>query len=316
MPAQQKRLDVAVILAFLAIYLVWGTSFFAIRIAVHEVPPVFAAGTRFFLAGLLLYGFMRATGTPRPSAIEWRGLSLLAVLMFVGDYAPLFWAEKYVPSGIASILAATIPLLTVAIETFLFRRQPFQPRLIAATLLGFAGVAILLLPSRNQSLPVIPCLAILAGSTLWSFGGVLNRSLKLPASRPLTSGASMLAGGAGLLILSGLCGELHPFPHVSLRAALALLYLIVFGSILAFTAYVFLLARMPATRVASYAYVNPVVAVALGYFLAREPINLRMIAGAALVLISVYLILNQPKQPVTSAQANTRPEGETDTLKT
>jgi drug/metabolite transporter (DMT)-like permease len=285
------------ILAFAAIYILWGTTFLAIRIAVQEVAPLFAAGTRFFVAGLLLYAFMRAKGTARPTWPQWRGLSLLAVLMFVGDYGPLFWAEKYVASGIASILAGTIPLITIALEMFVFRRLRFEWRLLAATLLGFAGVAILLWPARDQSVALVPCLAILAGSTAWCVGGVLNRSFKLPESKPLTSGASMMIGGAALLLLSGAFGELHPFPHISLRAGVALLYLIVFGSIVAFTAYVWLLARMPATRVASYAYVNPIVAVALGYFAAAEPITLRMLCGAAIVLISVYLTLRKPAQP-------------------
>jgi drug/metabolite transporter (DMT)-like permease len=157
------------------------------------------------------------------------------------------------------------------------------------------GVSLLLIHNGAQHYGLLPCLAILAGATAWSLGSVLNRSLDLPDSRALTSGAAMLLGGGMLLALSGVFGELHPFPHVSLRGALALLYLVIFGSLLGFTAFVWLLARMPATRVSSHAYVNPVVAVALGYFVAGEAITTKMLIGTALVLASVILILRKEK---------------------
>jgi drug/metabolite transporter (DMT)-like permease len=290
-----KRFDIRVLLAFLAIYVLWGTSFLGIRIAVQEVPPLFAAGTRFFVAGLVLYGFMRLRGRPRPTASQWRSLAIIALLMFVAEYGPLFWAEKYVPSGIASVLEATLPLITMALETWVFRRHRFHWPLLAAILLGFCGVSLLLFHNGEQSFGVLPCVAILAGATAWSLGSVLNRSLELPDSRPLTSGAAMVLGGGMLLLLSASFGELHPLPHVSMRAALALLYLIVCGSLLGFTAFVWLLARMPATRVASHAYVNPVVAVALGYFVAGEIVTTRTLIGTALVLASVVLILRKQK---------------------
>jgi drug/metabolite transporter (DMT)-like permease len=296
--APSKAFDVRVVLAFFAIYFLWGTSFLAIRIAVLEVPPLFAAGTRFFVAGAVLYGFMRFRGEARPTASQWRSLALIGLLMFVAEYGPLFWAEKYVPSGIASVLEATLPLITMALEVWIFRRHRFHWPLLAAILIGFAGVSSLLFHNGEQNFGILPCVAILAGATAWSLGSVLNRSLDLPESRVLTSGAAMLLGGAMLLALSASFGELHPFPHVSMRAAMALLYLIVCGSLLGFTAFVWLLARMPATRVSSHAYVNPVVAVALGYFVAGEMITMRTLLGTALVLASVVLILRKDKAAV------------------
>lgn len=290
-----KRLDIRVLAAFFAIYILWGTSFLGIRIAVQEVPPLFAAGTRFFVAGVLLFGFMRFRGRPNPTASQWRSLFLIGLLMFVAEYGPLFWAEKYVPSGIASVLEATLPLITMALETWMFRRHPFRWPLLAAILIGFGGVSLLLFHNGEQPFGILPCVAILAGATTWSLGSVLNRSLDLPESRPLTSGAAMVLGGGMLLVLSASFGELHPFPHVSLRAGLALLYLIVCGSLLGFTAFVWLLARMPATRVASHAYVNPVVAVALGYFVAGEVVTTRTLIGTGLVLASVVLILRKER---------------------
>ncbi|MGB9079271.1 MAG: EamA family transporter [Terracidiphilus sp.] len=286
-----------VVAAFFAIYILWGTTFLAIRIAVEELPSLFAAGLRFFTAGAILYLFMRARGAPRPTRLQWRNLGLLALLMFVAEYGPLFWAEKTVPSGVVSVLAATIPILTLTSEMALLRQQHFRWSVALSSLIGFAGVGILLLRGSGQSFGLLPCFAVLAGSFSWSLGSVLSRSLDLPKSRPLTSGATMVLGGSTLLVLSALFGEMHPFPHISARAAGAELYLIVFGSLLGFTAFVWLLAHMPATRISSYAYVNPIVAVALGYFVANEPVTPRTLVGTALVLLSVFLILRPGRQP-------------------
>jgi drug/metabolite transporter (DMT)-like permease len=290
-----QRFDVRVVLAFFAIYVVWGTTFLAIRIAVQEVPPLFAAGCRFFVAGVLLYGFMRVKGQPSPNRVQWRNLALMGLLMFVAEYGPLFWAEKYVPSGVASVLEATLPLITIVLEMVVFRQLPLRWRLLGATMLGFCGVGVLVLPGGEQHFGLLPCFAILGGAVAWSLGSVLNRSLELPKSRAVTAGGAMMLGGGTLLALSAALGEMHPMPHVSLRGGLAILYLIVFGSLIGFTAFVWLLARMPATRVASHAYVNPIVAVALGYFVAGEVITVRMLIGAAIVLVSVFLILRKDK---------------------
>jgi drug/metabolite transporter (DMT)-like permease len=288
---------VRMVLAFFAIYVLWGTTFLAIRIAVEEMPPLFAAGARFFTAGVVLYGFMRLRGNEKPTAIQWRNLAIMGLLMFVAEYGPLFWAEKYVPSGVVSVLAATLPIITLVLEMIVLRQQQIRPMVVAATLLGFAGVTVLLLPNGTQHFGLLPCVAILAGGTTWSLGSVLTRSMDLPKSRPLTAGAAMMLGGAVLLAISAGVGEMHPFPHVSVRGGLALLYLIVCGSLLAFTAFVWLLAHMPATRVATHAYVNPIVAVALGYFAAGEVVTMRMLAGTVLVLTSVFLILRRDKLP-------------------
>ena len=290
---EHQSYRIRMVLSFFAIYVLWGTTFLAIRIAVEELPPLFAAGARFFTAGVLLYVFMRAKGEAKPTLIQWRSLTIMALLMFVAEYGPLFWAEKYVPSGVVSVLAATLPILTMLLEMLILRRQRMRLTLAMAVFIGFAGVAVLLLPGGGQHLALIPCVAILAGATTWSLGSVLTRSMELPKSRPTTAGAAMMLGGGMLLALSAGFGEMHPFPHISERAIFALLYLIVFGSLLAFTAFVWLLAHMPATRVSSHAYVNPIVAVALGYFAAGEIITWRIIAGSVLVLISVFLILRR-----------------------
>lgn len=295
--AGASRLEPRELLAFAAIYLLWGATFLAIRVAVMEIPPFFTAGVRFLTAGSLLYAFTRLRGQPAPSGAEWRGIALTALLLFVVTYGALFWAEQYVPSGLTSVIESSLPLITIALEVFVFRQQPFRWRMLGAVALGFGGVAWLLLRREAESFAVLPCLVILAGGVAWSLGAVLTRSLPRPASPPLTAGAQMMLGGAVLLALSLGSGELHSTPHVSLRAALALLYLIVGGSWVGFTAYVWLLGRMPATRVASHAYVNPLVAVALGYLVAGEELTLGMMLAASLVVASVFLILREPARP-------------------
>lgn len=282
------------VMAFIAIYFLWGATYLAIRVAVLEIPPFFTAGVRFLTAGALLYAFMRLGGQPPPSAAQWRSIAVIALCMFVATYGAVFWAEQYVPSGVTAVIEATLPITTIALEVFIFRQQPFSWRMLGAVVLGFSGVAWLLLKSGQQSFAALPCVVILAGGMAWSLGAVLTRSMPLPRSLTLGAGAQMMLGGAALLALSWATGELHPFPRIQMRAALALLYLIVAGSLLGFTAYVWLLARMPATRVASHAYVNPLVAVALGYFLAGEVLTLRMILASALVVASVFLILKTP----------------------
>jgi drug/metabolite transporter (DMT)-like permease len=287
-----RRIDIRVILAFFAVYILWGGTFLAIRIAVIQIPPFFTAGLRFWVAGTLLYCVMRVRGQPRPSAAEWRSLAIMGLLMFVATYGALFWAEQFVPSGITSVLEASLPIITITLEVFILRQQPLRWPMLVAVALGFCGVALLLHENSRQAYGLLPCVVILAGGTAWSLGAVLTRSMQLPKSRPLTAGAAMMLGGGVLLAVSGLTGELHPFPHIPWRAAWALLYLIVGGSLLGFTAFVWLLGRMPATRVASHAYVNPLVAVALGHFVAGEVITLRTVLASMLVVAGVFLILS------------------------
>jgi drug/metabolite transporter (DMT)-like permease len=298
-PAAHSRPDARELLAFAAIYLRWGATFLAIRIAVVEIPPFFTAGVRFLTAGALLYAFMRLRGQPAPGGAEWRGIAITALFLFVATYGALFWAEQYVPSGLTSVIEASLPLITIALEVFVFRQQPFRWRMLASVALGFGAIAWLLLRRDAQSFALLPCLVILAGGVAWSLGAVLTRSMPKPASLPLTAGAQMMLGGVVLLALSLGTGELHSTPHVSLRAGLALLYLIVGGSWLGFTAYVWLLTRMPVTRVASHAYVNPLVAVALGCLVAGEELTVRMLLASSLVVASVFLILREP-QPRTA----------------
>lgn len=293
MRCSRYRVDVQVALAFAAIYVLWGGTFLAIRLAVQQLPPFFASGTRFLVAGAALYGFVRLRGRPSPSPSEWRGLAVTSLCLFVATYAALFWAEQYVPSGIASVTEATLPITAMALEVFLFRQQPFRWRMALALSLGFLGVAWLLLGNQRR-FPLFPCLVILASGIAWSLGAVLTRSMNRPRSLPLTAGAQMMLGGLALLALALASGELHTTPRFTPRATEALAYLIVGGSLLGFTAYVWLLARMPVTRVASHAYVNPVIALALGYLVGDDTLTPATLLASALILASVILILVEP----------------------
>ena len=286
-----QRLTVRALVAFFIIYFVWGSTYLAIRIAVASVPPLFAAGVRFTLAGLVLLLWSKLRGVPNPTPIEWRNLAGQAALMFLCGYSALFWAETEIPSGVASVLIATTPVWMAVIEIAVFRRGRLDLKLALAICLGMAGVALIALHGGTSRIPTLPCLAILGAQIAWSFGTVLSQTLRTPTSKVMTAGAQMTLGGVMLLFCSWLAGEMRPWPDVSPRAGAALLYLIVAGSIVAFTAYAWLLARMPATVVSSYAYVNPVVALAIGYWLGHEALTRNIMTGTALVLVSVLLIL-------------------------
>ncbi|MGO9435851.1 MAG: EamA family transporter [Terracidiphilus sp.] len=292
------------LLAFAIIYFVWGSTFLAIRVGVREVPPFLLAALRFSAAGLVLYLWTTARGERSPNKRQWMSVFLLALLIFVFDYGLLFWAEQRVPSGIAAVMMATIPVFMALSEILFLRTQKLTVRLSLALLTGIAGVAVLM--SRSFTLggaPIEPegATALIFASISWAVASILTRKLPLPRSKVMSSGAQMLVGGLLLALAAAALGEFRSFhpSAVSLAAWLSLLYLIVAGSIVGFTAYLWLLHHESPTKVGTYAYVNPVVAVVLGYFLGGETLGLRTILGTLFVLISVVVITTaRAKQPV------------------
>ena len=287
------------LLAFAIIYFVWGSTFLAIRVGVREVPPFLLAGMRFLAAGGVLYVWMRAKGTPSPERREWGAASLLALLIFVLDYGLLCWAEQRVPSGVAAVMMATIPVFMVLSEILILGTQRLTARLAIALLVGIGGVAVLV--SRTLSFGEGPidtagACALVVAAISWSVAAALTRKLPLPAAKVMSSGAQMLAGGVLLTLTAAALGEFRAYRNSSLSrgAWFALAYLIVAGSIVAFTAYVWLIHHESPTKVGTYAYVNPVVAVALGYFLGGEAVGPRTLMGTALVLVSVIVITTTP----------------------
>jgi len=290
-----------VILAFATIYFVWGSTFLAIRIGVREVPPFLLAGMRFVAAGVILYGWMRAKGTPAPTFREWFSATFVAIPIFVLDYGGVFWAERRVPSGITAVMMATIPVFMALSEIVVLKTRRLAIRLGSALLLGMCGVAVLV--SRTVSLGDAPIDMAGAGALIvaaigWTVGSFMTRKLALPSSKAMSSGAQMLVGGILLTLISVGLGEFRGFHvrDVSGQTWFALAYLVGAGSILAYTAYIWLIHHESPTKVGTYAYVNPVIAVILGYFMGGEAIGPRTILGTGLVLVSVVVITWVPKE--------------------
>jgi drug/metabolite transporter (DMT)-like permease len=290
------------LLAFGIIYFVWGSTFLAIRIGVGEVPPYLFASMRFSVAGLVLLCWTIARGEPLPTLRQWGAVFSLALLIFVLDYGSLFWAEQRIPSGVAAVMLATIPMFMALSEIVLLRTQRLTLPLALALIIGVGGVAVLM--SRSLNLGGTPvdqpaALALIFAALTWSIAAALTRKLPLPPSKMMSSGAQMLAGGLLLAVTAAGLGELQRFSlwTVSGKAWLALAYLIVPGSIIGFTAYVWLIHHESPTKVGTYAYVNPVVAVLLGYFLADEELGLRTVLGTLLILVSVLVITTMRVAP-------------------
>ncbi|MFZ0338539.1 MAG: EamA family transporter [Terracidiphilus sp.] len=303
------------LLAFGIIYFVWGSTFFAIRVGVHEVPPLLYAAMRFVAAGLLVYLWATAKKERQPTARQWLSAFLLAFLIFVVDYGILFWAEQRVPSGIAAVILATIPAFMALSEIVILRTRRLTVRLSMALLSGIAGVAVLMSHSINLgklgSLGGAPidtagAVGLVIGAISWSIASALARKLPLPSSKVMSSGAQMLAGGVMLVAISAGLGEWRGFDPRSVSGAawIALVYLVFAGSIAGFTAYVWLLHHESPTKVGTYAYVNPVVAVIIGYFLGGEPLGARTVLGGIFVLASVVTITSmRTKTPALAEDA-------------
>jgi drug/metabolite transporter (DMT)-like permease len=280
------------LLAYSAIYFLWGASFLAIRQVVAVTPPFFAASFRFLCAGGILYAYSRWQGAPQPDRRQLTSTALLGLVMFAGDYGCLFWAEKEVPSGLAAVIAATIPVWVMLGEWLFAGSQRPTAKALAGIVLGIGGVILLMLPAGLHSNGfTISALVLLFGCFLWAGGTVASRHLQLPKQLSMSSGLQMAWGGGFLLLLSAATGELGALPGHAHRwtwqIAFAMGYLVVFASIIAFTAYVWLIARDPTTRVASYAYVNPLIALLLGSLLAHERPTPVQYVGAALVVAGV-----------------------------
>jgi len=297
------------LLAFAAIYLIWGSTFYAIRLGVAEVPPFLLAGMRFLAAGVILFGWAMARGESLPGRRQWQSVTVLAVLMFVLDYGLLFWAEQSVPSGLAAVMLATIPAFMALSEIILLRTRRLSLNLSLALATGFAGIAVLISPTIDlggEPIDRSGAVALLIAAVTWSIASALLRKLDLPTSKLLSSGAQMSVGGVLLLVVAAAAGELRGFEFggVSARAWLALLYLVLPGSVVGFTAYLWLLHHQSPTKVGTYAYVNPVVAVLIGYFLGGEPLSARTLLGTAFVLAAVIMITTS-RPPAVSMKDST-----------
>ena len=305
------------IAAFVSICVIWGSTYLAIRYAVETIPPLLMMGIRHLSAGSLLYAWARMRGTAPPLRVHWKGAAVIGAVLFLGSHGSLAWAEQRVPSGLAALLSATLPLWIVLMTRMTARGSRLKGFVIAGLVLGFVGVAILMGPAAfhsNSSLRMLPALAVLFGAACWAAGTIYSQRAALPSSSLLSSAMQMMCGGAVLMLVASLAGEtsrMH-LSAMSMRSALSLGYLIVFGSIIAFTAFTWLHKHVSATRNSTFAYVNPLVAVLLGWALAGENVGTRTILAMITILASVALVGYKPAQSsarALSANAPTRRRG-------
>ena len=290
--------------AMISVYLVWGSTYLAIRFAVETIPPFLMAATRFLIAGGILYTWRYFARDARPKKIEWRSAAIVGFFLIVGGNGSVVWAEQKVPSGIAALLVASAPLWMVLID--LIRPSARKTRApggltILGVVLGFLGIVLLVGPGQlfgqGEGVDPVGAAVLTLAALSWAIGSLYSRGAKLPASPLLGTGMEMLAGGVGLLILGTLTGEWSRLDlnAISTRSLLSLLYLILFGSLIGFASYTWLLRVAPTALVSTYAYVNPLVAIFVGYFLAGESLTLRILIATAIIIGAVALIsLTQP----------------------
>ena len=299
------------LIAFAIIYFVWGSTFYAIRVGVHEVPPLLLAAARFTIAGVALFAWAVAQGDHLPRQREWAAIAVVALLIFVVDYGILFLAEQRVASGTAAVILATIPAFMALAEILFLRTERLTLRLGSALLVGLAGVVVLVDPSLGMAgAPVyaLGAAGLIVSAISWSAASVLSKKLPMPSSKIMSAAAQMLVGGLMLCIVAAAAGEVHGFrvEAVSGGAWFALAYLTVAGSIVGFTAYTWLIHHHSPTKVGTYAYVNPVVAVVVGHFLGGEVLDARTALGTALVLVSVIVIAKRRKTEPRAAELSPR----------
>jgi drug/metabolite transporter (DMT)-like permease len=294
-PAKAPRSQV--LFAFAALYTIWGSTYLAIRYAVTTIPPFLLGGSRFVISGLILYGWMRFRGAAAPTRVQWRASLVAGVLLLVGGNGAVIWAEQHVASGLVALIVAIVPLWMVLLDW----ARPGGTRPSRAVFvgvgLGAAGLALLIGPDALASgsrsgLDVGAAIVPVFGSMLWALGSIYSRYAPRPASATMATGMQMLGGGVAFLVVSAIAGEPRHFSvaQVTTPSLVGWLYLVTFGSLLGFTAYIYLLGATTPAKAATYAYVNPVVAVLLGWAVAGEPFTPRMAIAAAIILGAVALI--------------------------
>jgi drug/metabolite transporter (DMT)-like permease len=291
-PANASR--AALIAAFAAVYVFWGSTYLAIRFTLETIPPFLFAGVRFVVAGALLYAWS-ARRAPRPAAVHWRTALIVGALLLLGGNGGVVWAQQRVPSGLAALLVSTEPIWIVILATAMGRERLSATGVIGV-IMGFGGVALLVGPQRfagGEPVQLLGAVVIVLAALSWAVGSLYSREAPQPASQSLFTAMSMLAGGALLLsaaVVAGDFGRLDP-GAISLKSVLALVYLIIFGSLVAFSCYLWIMKAATPARASTYAYVNPVIAVVLGWLLAGEAMSPRVILSAGVIVVAVALII-------------------------
>lgn len=292
----------SLILAFAAIYLIWGSTYLGIRIAVETMPPFLMAGVRFVLAGAVLFTFVKSRGADWPTWAQIRDNTIIGIFLLLGGNGLVVYAEQFIPSGITALIIGVSPLFMVLTEWgWPGGSRPTGPT-ITGLLLGFAGVTWLAAPWEQTgpgALPIGAVFAILAGCASWSLGSIFSRRARQPAPPFMASSLQMLGGGCALLLTAWPHGDFQRFNlhAVSPHSWWAFGYLVIVGSLVAYSTFVWLIKVSTPARVSTYAYVNPVVAVFLGWLIADEPVTTRTIAAAGIIVASVVIIVTQKNRP-------------------
>lgn len=285
-----------IIAAFAVVYVIWGSTYLAIRYAVDSLPPFLMAGSRFFVAGLILFVWMRLKGVPWPRRVEWRDATIVGSLMLLGGNGGVTWAEQTIPSSVAALMVAMVPLWIVLLEWRGGAATRPTFRAWTGLALGFTGVALLVLNGRGydgKSLNLFGLAALLIATITWATGSLFSRRAVKPKSALLAIGMQMIAGGAVMMLVGLGLGETRTFSWAAITpaSAWAWFYLMTFGALVGFTAYVWLLGVCAPSKVSTYAFVNPVIAVLLGCTLGNEPFSLRLLIATALIGAAVLLII-------------------------
>ncbi|MGH9889039.1 MAG: drug/metabolite exporter YedA [bacterium] len=284
-----------VLAAFAAVYVVWGSTYLAIRYAVATIPPFLMGGGRFLISGVLLYAWARARGAPKPTRAHWRDATIAGVLMLCFGNGAVGWAEQRVPSGLAALLVAVVPLWMVLVDWARPRGTRPSSMVLVGVVVGFLGLIVLVGPgtlSAGGAVDSTAALVLVAASLAWACGSVYTRYGARPDSAALSTGIQMLSGGLVLMLIGVALGEpsqLHP-SQVSQESWIGWIYLVTFGSLVGFTAYNYLLTAVSPAKASTYAYVNPLVAVFLGWGIAGESVTPRTLAAAAVILAGVAMI--------------------------
>ena len=303
-------------IALLSLYIVWGSTYLAIRFAVETIPPFLHASMRFLISGAILYAWRRAAGDAAPTLSNWKSTAIVGTALLLGGNGLVAWAEQSVPSGIAALVITTSPFWLVLFESM--RAGGTKPTWqgILGLIIGFAGVFILVGPAEvtgsNVSFDPFGIVLLLFAPLFWSMGSIYARGADMPRSTLLSTGMQMLMGAVALFLASLVKGELGGFSVglVSLRSWLGLIYLITFGSLIGFVSYGWLLHNAPVSLTSTYAYVNPVVAVLLGNLFADEPLNGRILIAAAIIIGSVVLINSARPMKVKTEPLQAVPDGD------
>ncbi|MBL8160686.1 MAG: EamA family transporter [Anaerolineae bacterium] len=290
--------------SFAAVYLLWGSSYLAIHFALETLPPLLAAGMRFITAGSLLYLLVRRGGARPPTRLHWRSTFITGTIMFCVANGSLMLGQRSIPSGVAATVNALVPLWFALLGWLWLAEDRLSPRVIIGLVTGFGGVALLVGPGESAgTIDATGVLFVVFSTLSWTFGSLLSRKLPLPDSPLLTAAMNLLTGGIMLLLVSLLTGEIARLDvaAISARSVLAVLYLALGPSLTGFSSYMWLLANAPANRVATYGYVNPMIAVFLGWLLAGETLTPETLLASIVIIASVVLITTARKPKAAAA---------------